>query len=266
MAYPQPSSDDYAIGGSEFFRLLTTLTSPGDLYESEQSGHALALGPLSDVANVNIAYFDGQVPTFVNQTQVGPPRSFVGVINKLNDSYAPSQRPGRILLWPSDLYDPSWIPSGFAQGQDTLTFITPVLDVIEYFSPQPSLVPTRNDKTFRFPQIDTDGIQIHFLVLPYWGRKYACCRIGNASTTPLIWTVKGITYYPNEDNKAIETTIDTTTVPQRTDPGAQHTTLIRAGVEGMFDAILIMIELVTELPVNGLTPFEVIMSDTPAGS
>ncbi len=260
MAYPQPSSDDYAVGGSGFFRLLTTLTSPGDIYESEQSGHALALGPLSDVANVNVAYFDAQVPTFVNQTQVGPPRSFVGAINKLTDFYAPAQRPGRILLWPSDLYDPTFIPQDFDPNNASLTFITPVLDVIQYFSPQSSLVPQRNDKTFRFPALDVTGVGEQFLVIPYWGRKYACCRIFNQNSgTFAEWIVKGITYYPNASNKAMETPIDSATnIPA----GEQHTTLVRAGVHGMFDALLIIIAPDSE--VFEAAPFEVIVSDTPA--
>jgi len=257
MAYPQPSANEYATNGGGFFRLNTLLTSPGDIYESEQSGHGLALGPLSDVANVNIAYFDGQVPTGVNQIQVGPPRSFVGPIYNLSDTYAPSQRPGRIMLWPSDLYDPSFLPSTFDPAQDSLTFITPVLDVIQYFSPQPALVPTRNDKTYRFPEIETAAIRDSYLVLPYWGRKYACCRIVNSSGATLAWSVVGIVYYPNDQTKAMEFVIDKDlAVPI----GGTHTSLVRAAVSGMFDALMIVVNITG----GSQTPFEVIVSDTPA--
>jgi hypothetical protein len=261
VAYPQPSSNDYATGGFEYFRLLTPLTSPGDIYESEQSGHALALGPQSDVANVNVAYFDKQVATFVNQTQAGPPRSFVGRIDANNvDFYVPSQRPGRILLWPSDLYDPTFIPTDFDPDNASLTFITPILDVIQYFKEPDSLVPVRNDKTFRFPALDVTGVGEQFLVIPYWGRKYACCRIFNQSAgTFAEWIVKGITYYPNASQRAMETPIDSVAnIPA----GEQHTTLVRAGVNGMFDALLIII---APDPENfEAAPFEVIVSDTPA--
>lgn len=259
MSYPQPSSNEYAIKGVQYFRLLTGLTSPGDLYESEQSCHALALGPLSDVANVNVAYFDSQmVPTFVALTQVGPPRSVTGRIDARNEeTYSPSQRPGRIMLWPSDLYDPSFLPTTFDPAQDSLTFITPVLDVIEYFSPQQSLVPLRNDKTYRFPQIETAAIRDSYLVLPYWGRKYACCRIVNSSGASLEWTVVGIVYYPNDQTKAMEFVIDKDlAVPT----GGTHTSLVRAAVNGMFDALMIVVNITGA----SQTPFEVIVSDTPA--
>jgi hypothetical protein len=259
MAYPQPDSDQYAIQGVQYFRLLTELATPGDIYESQQSCHALAIGPESDVANVNLAYFDGQVPTFVALTQVGPPRSFTGRVDARNtDKYAPSGRPGRILFWPADLYDPTFIPEDFLDDQDTLTFITPKLDVIQYFKPQQSLVPLRNDKTFRFTEIDQPENRTAFLVLPFWGRKYAQCRVMNNSDQSLAWGVTGITYFSNDQNKAMETTIE------RVDaiaPGDQHTTLVRAASNGTFDALMFDLNISEG---SGPTPFEVLMSDTPA--
>lgn len=259
MSYPQPSSNDYAIKGVQFFRLLTELASPGDIYESEQSSHALALGPDSDVANVNVAYFDAQVDTFVTLTQIGPPRSFTGRIDARNsDTYAPTQRPGRILIWPSDLYDPTFLPTNFEVGQDSLTFVTPVLDVIQYFKPQSSLVPGRNDKTFRFTEIELTDLRNAFIIVPFWGRKYASCRILNNSASDLAWAVTGITYFTNPDNKAIETEIE------RVDSIAinvQHTTLVRAAQHGVFDALMLEVNLNEGV---GSTPIEVVMSDTPA--
>ena len=75
MSYPQPSADQYAIKGYQFFRLNTLLTSPGDIYQSQQSGHAFAIGPESDISNVNVAYFDDQVPNFMAQTVISPQRA-----------------------------------------------------------------------------------------------------------------------------------------------------------------------------------------------
>jgi hypothetical protein len=190
--------------------LLTPLTSPGDIYESEQSGHALALGPQSDVANINVAYFDDQVPTFVNQTQIGPRRSFVGRIDARNtDTYAPTNRPGRVFFWPADLYDPSYIPAFQGGGQpDQVTFITPIIDVIQYFSPQPSLVPARNDKTFRFTDvpfaIGGEGQREGWLIVPYWGRQSAAIRCSNFTSAEVDLKVRGVNYFVNDTNLAQE--------------------------------------------------------------
>lgn len=259
MSYPQPSSNDYVIRGVQYFRLLTALATPGDIYESEVSCHALAIGPESDVANVNIAYFDDQIPTFMNRTQVGPPRSFTGRVDARNtDTYAPSGRPGRILFWPTDLYDPTFLPQNFVPDEDTLTFIAPVLDVIQYFKPQASLVPLRTDKTFRFTEIEQPENRTAFIVLPCWGRKFGSCRVLNSSSAALSWGVTGITYFANPNNQAIETEID------RVDAlgiGDQHTTLFRAATHGLFDALMFDLNLNEG---TGLTPFEVVLSDTPA--
>lgn len=259
MSYPQPSSNDYAIRGVQFFRLLTELATPGDIYLSEQSCHALALGPDSDVANVMVAYFDDQAPTFLTTTLVGPPRSFTGRIDARNEAtYAPAGRPGRIMFWPADLYDPAFVPSNFVVDQDTLSFITPILDVVQYFKPQQSLIPVRNDKTFRFPQIDTSEGRNTFLILPFWGRKYASCRIDNQSDGSVAWRVTGITYYTNNDHKATETEIDHVDTLAN---GANHTTLVKASSHGMFDALMLEVNVSEG---EGPTPFEVVMSDTPA--
>lgn len=198
MSYPQPNSNAYSVGGSQFFRLLTPLTSPGDIYESEQSGHAFALGPESDVANVNVVYYDDQVPSFVTTTGIGPERSFTGLLVARNEvRYAPANRPGRILFYPADLYDPSYQPAGFVPNSQTLTFIPPMLDVIQYFSPQPSLVPRRLDKTFRFDGIPNNGAS-GWIVVPFWGRKTGTVRFDNYCTNPVTFAVRGVTYYIND--------------------------------------------------------------------
>ena len=97
MSYPQPDSNQYAIKGYQFFRLNTLLTSPGDIYESAQSGHSIAIGPESDLANINVAYFDDQVETFMQRTTISPLRAFVGRIDARNDAVtAPVERRARL--------------------------------------------------------------------------------------------------------------------------------------------------------------------------
>ncbi len=171
MSFPQPNSNDYATGGYKFFRLNTLLVSPGDMYESEQSGLALAVGPQSDIANVNVAYFDDQVPDFMQFTQIAPTRAFVGRVDARNEAkYSPAQRPGRIFLWSDDIYDPNFRPRGFSAVNDRIQFVAPRLDVIQYFDQPGTLGPARADKTYQFQNYIVSGTL--YIVVPFYGRKY----------------------------------------------------------------------------------------------
>lgn len=174
MAYPQPDATKYAIKGYEYFRLNTLLASAGDIYESEQSALAFALGPDSDIANVGINYFDEQVPNALNQVFISKNRSFVGRIdaNAENGTYQPSGRPARIFIWPNDRWNPLFV---LGDVGDTQILETPQLDVIQYFQPQPSgIVPGRNDKIWFYQTIATPGGDNYaYVIVPYYGRRYA---------------------------------------------------------------------------------------------
>lgn len=269
MSYPQPSSDDYAIKGVQFFRLLTPLTSPGDIYESAQSGHAMALGPQSDVANAVVAYFDAQVQTFVNVTAIGPRRTFVGRIDARNDAkYAPSGRPGRILIFPADLFDPSFQPSGFVADSQTLTFVTPILDVIEYFSPQQSLGAYRDDKTYRFEGIPNNGAS-GWIIIPYWGRKSATIRFTNFTSDNLQTEIRGVNYFIQDGTNAVERTLLSSSpigsgaardIVLTSNANTVPASPITIANVGAFDALAIFMQITTQ---DGATPLEVTVSDDP---
>lgn len=254
--YFQPDSDLYCIDGYQFFRLNTLLSCPGDIFESKQGGHAFCIGPESDVAHVAMAYYDDQVSTYVNQTQIGPERAWNGRIDARNDAkYTPAGRPGRIFFWPTDLYDPEYVPSWHGVGVSGV-YITPRLDVIEFFKPQ-DIVPARNDRTFSFQEIPV-GVNGGYVVLPYWGRKTASCRVTNHTTGNVTWTLYGINYYMNDSAAALETTLDTGTVAA----GAQRAYVVKEGVNGMFDALVVRVVAASS---DGPTPIQVITSDTPVG-
>lgn len=255
--YFQPNSDAYEVNGYKFFRLNTFLSSPGDIFESKQSGHAFAIGPESDVALVRMAYFDDQVATtFMNQTQIGSGRAWNGRIDARNElRYAPSNRPGRILFWCDDLYDPNYLPVGYGVG-DQLVQIPPRLDVIEFFEPT-DIVPARNDRVFSFQELPIPVADC-FVVLPYWGRKYASCRFTNLTPGNATITILGVNYYQNDTGTGLETQLDTGVVATT----ASRSFVLKAGTHGMFDALVVKISAVT--PGNP-TPLTIITSDTPVG-
>lgn len=260
MTYPQPNSDEYAIKGSQFFRLYTPLSSPGDIYQSTQSGHGFAIGPDSDIANVNIGYYDEQVSTRLQSTVISVSRAFVGRIDaRLDQKYNPSNRPGKILFSSNDLYDPNFRPRS-AIPADRVLFVAPVLDVIEYFKPIESLTPGRQDKEFVFQNYDIAAGTL-FIVVPYYGRKYCFTQFTNREVTPNTFGISTVNYCISPDGGSNpyhqETTIR---APAAVAGGATVTTLIKAGTQGMFDA------LVFSISGEGAAPLRILMSDTPQGS
>jgi hypothetical protein len=269
MSFPQPDSNSYAAGGSQFFRLNTLLASPGDIYESEQSGHAFAIGADSDMSRVNVAYFDKQAPNLMNMTTLGPERAFVGRIEADNlGTYLPSQRPGRVLMWPDELWNPNPIAALVAPA-DTQIIVTPRLDVIEYFKPQGSLEVKRNDKVFAFQRLDipatVTGLTADalWLVLPYYGRKYANIDF-SAPVAPSV----------DIDVYGIKLQIDAAAVYARPLYTAIGTTAfqltIQAGLQGAFPTPRGMYDLLafamrSNTPgVGTLVNLNVLTSDTPA--
>lgn len=261
MSFPQPDADKYALGGTGFFRLNTLLSSPGDIYESPQSAHGLAIGPQSDIANVNVAYFDDQVPSFMNFTAIAPRRAFVGQIYARNEvNYAPAQRPGRLLFWSDDIFDPNFRPRSFVANTDSIEFVAPRLDVVEYFAPAASLGPCRTDRSFVFQDYAASGT--FFLVLPYYGRKYAYIDFTNrsgalANTFGIIGVNYTITQNDTPNPYHQETVIR---APAAVAPAASVTKIITAGTLGMFDA------LVFSFTDDGPAPLRVIVSDESQGT
>lgn len=261
MSYPQPSADQYSIKGYQYFRLNTLLTSPGDIYESAQSGHALAIGPESDLANINVAYFDDQVETFMQRTAISPLRAFVGRVDARNDqTYQPAERVARILFWSADIYDPNYRPiskpAAFNATNDQIQFVAPRMDVIEYFKPISSLTPGRTDKEFTFQNYPV-VLGRFYLVLPYYGRKYAYCEFTNRDQVLAnTWGIVGVNYAITQDDSTTpyhqETTIQS---PVAINANNQATRIIKASSDGMFDA------LVFSITGAGPAPLRVVMSD-----
>lgn len=193
MPYIQPNVDKYALNGYSFLRLRQKLASPGDIFESPQGGHAFALGPNSDISRVNVAYFDEQVPTtFLNQVTVSPQRSFVELITAFNKTknYAPSDVPARILIWPAEIFDQTFRPPGFDAVNNGLVYEQPEIDIIQAFAPAPGISGIRVDKDYYYDTLPFPGTgTLCYLLIPYYGRRYASIQIQNrshANATPTV--------------------------------------------------------------------------------
>jgi hypothetical protein len=258
MSFPQPQATPYAVNNYGFFRLNTPLSSPGDIYESDQSGHAFCVGPNSDIANVNMAYFDDQVPTFMQFMTISPTRSFAGLINARNEAqFSPAQRPGRILFWSDDIYDPNFRPRAFNATTDAIQFVPPLLDVIQYFTPLASVVPARINKEFVFQNYVVPSGGTLYIVVPYYGRRYAFVNFTNRNNVQNNTIgIIGVNYAITDDTSPNPFHQETTIlVPTLVAPNASIRRIIRATADGMFDA------LVFSLTNGGPAPLRIDVAD-----
>jgi len=242
VSYPQPSSNGAVNAAQDFFRLNTPLVSPGDIYESEVGALAFAIGPESDLANIAIDYYDTtQAPTFMNSVAISVSRTMVGQISPdLTQTYQPSNVPGRTLIRPTDLYNPS-IDLATIVGFpiDDSYFVAPQLDVIQYFNQQPGLVPSRNDKTFEFQRIG-NAAATWAIVIPYYGRKSGSYRFVNNAAVNQGFGLWSINYTIGDANNgyAIENIVAFTSEAA----GAIVKGSIEQSTNGTFDALVAVVQ------------------------
>lgn len=263
MSYPQPDSDEAVLNGLQFFRLKTTLTSAGDIYESAQGANAFMLGPDSDVAKVSMAYFDIQAtPTYVQKVAISPDRGFAGFVPAPNNTaqYAPANRPAKILMWNDAIYNADYLPVGFNPNQDEINTIKPVLDVMQYFVPLASLQSSRADKEYLFQHLPFP-IRTYYLLIPYYGRRYAMVNIFNKTSPPVDLTcvISGINFAiaeNNVDNENMVHTLSTTTVVAGTETVIAP---ITASQDGMFDYL--QIAITGDSGLAGPVPLKIVVSD-----
>lgn len=262
MAYPQPDPNQYVLNGQEFFRLNTLLLSDGDIYESPQGSYGLAIGPDSDISKVNVAYFDAAQERFMNQVSISPSRPFPGRIPAANDSkYAPSARPGRLLFWPDEIYNEDYRPSDFDPGGCRLDAYTPVLDVVQYYSPLALSNGQRNDKEYYFQRLPWQTAR-YYILIPYYGRRYANVIISNETDAEMTVAGFGVTYKlkGNSGLTGVEVPVIASTVYSIFEENQFE---IKASTDGMFDAIYLKFESASApaLP-SGESPVKIRVSDT----
>lgn len=253
MSYPQSPASAAVINLEDIYRLNTPLVSDGDIYEAAVGASTFAIGPDSDVSKVTIAYFDGlNTPTYMSQVSVGPGVTFPARLFATNQQYMPSKRPGRLLFWPEERYNPD--ASALFSSPTRVDTIPPILDLIQYLSPPSGDVSgKRKDKRYYFQQLPQDNSSGEYLlIVPYYGRKYATIKLWNC---PGNLTVHGLTYA--QASGALDTLIELSDDSSPLPTGFQR--IYTAGRHGMHDALVLEFSGadLTAQP----TPLTIIVSD-----
>lgn len=262
MTFPQLSSIAPLIGGQQFFRLKTQLENAGDIYESEVGALGFAMGPDSDLSNVLVSYFDPKTPGGVGQLLLSPDRNFAGRIDAHpGAAYIESDtRRGRILISTNDIYSPEWRPRDF--DADVWNIIPPTLDVMQYFTGLPSVIPPRSDRTFRFEFYEVAAGGRSFLAIPSYGRKSGTIQVynsdGGASVAFGVLAVRFVLSKTGGLYDAIEGVIHT---PAALAQFAALTVPFDSTADGLWDYLILQIGEIANPYNGGAFPIVVTLSD-----
>ena len=174
MTFPQTLPGTAVLRGQDLWRLFTQVESSGDIYESEATGLAFAIGPQSDISCVTLTYFRPDTPQTSEILEVTTDRPHIGRIDARTAQYTTGDR-ARILVAPDELIpQESFRPRGFTDG-DTLVREPILLDFFQYLTEPPALIPQRTDRLHYYQAItfpDAPNQTVWYL-LPYYGRRYA---------------------------------------------------------------------------------------------
>lgn len=274
MSYPQPSSESAVINRSGFFRLVTPLVSDGDIYESAVGANTIMLGPESDISKVNIGYYDPSQANRMSIATCDAQRPFVGPVSAFGDPqslYTPSNVQGNLLFWPTELWNPNFSPflivDLFNSNNYRVDYVTPVLDIIQYFGPPPATPPQRTDKTYRWERlpftINNPSLDGNAIMVPYYGRKYASISFMNLTDASITFAVYGVNFgynTPNITSQMVEIVAETVVAPN---PFVTTSGIVRASVDGMFDALALMFYNYSTTPLvpTGTVNLRVTVSD-----
>ncbi|HZJ67685.1 MAG TPA: hypothetical protein VFD36_29480 [Kofleriaceae bacterium] len=176
-----PSQDVGAVQRSqEFYRLKQVIQSPGDIFELNESAKAIYIGPDSDLAEVQVTYFNPDEPDSLETAVVSVNGPLVGRLDSLPSTIVSSTgQPARILVSPVDIVNNDY---NDPDQDGILRHIVPAkIDLLVALKALPDIPQTRADRTIRLsrvPYIDatTD------IIVPVYGRRMMTVNLTTNNT------------------------------------------------------------------------------------
>ncbi len=173
MSFPQTSPVEAMRNGQEFWRLLTPLVSSGDIYEAEVSSRALVIGSDSDIARVNITYYDVQNANIANNASVSVDKPFVGRLDAIASQPYQSGDRARLLISTLDLVPPTGFRPPSAGEGDPVSIVQPYIDLLFYLREQPGFIAPRSNKVHLLEQLPLfTSTNPQWMLVPFYGRRF----------------------------------------------------------------------------------------------
>lgn len=219
MTFPVTSSEKALTSSQAVWNLNTQIQSAGDIYESDVSAKAFAIGPDSDVAQVKVSYFDPTEADKINEQIVSTDRPWVGRLDaNLLERYSTTQI-GRMFLSLVDIPPPSgFLPP--SHSTERVLVVRPIVQVLQYLDTQPDYPPNRADKTYRFNSIGNGNLALGvWYIVPFYGRRFGQVTFKNLNVggqPNVAVTTFGINFSitgSNDDNQEIQIDTDAAVIP-----------------------------------------------------
>lgn len=267
MTYPQPNFTQQVVGqAQQVYRLFTALEGPGDIYESDQSALAFALGSESDIANVRVTYFDAQMATtLASSFVISPDRAWVPSINARPDQlYTAAKKKGRILFSVEDIYDPAYQPLGFNVANDRLDVQVPRLDIVGLTAAPQSLQSQRRDGSFLFNYYQDAALGTSWNVIPYYGRKAGYVDIQNYTGGAATVEIRGVNFTTRYPAGGVSENIESVLYgPTAIADNAHARQPITLPNQGYYDALAIGVTLGGAMTAGAPLSMRIITTDRP---
>lgn len=169
-----PPDVQATLRSQDFYRLKQVVQSPGSIYEIDVGTKAVYIGPDSDIAEVELTYFNPDAQGALETAVVSVNGPFVGSLFALNKTIVPStNQPARILVSPVDVVNNTYSQPG-AFGLRFFN-VPAMIDLIASLQPIHDVPSVRADKTFRLPSVPFDlGLPdtgSTYLNIPIYGRR-----------------------------------------------------------------------------------------------
>ena len=179
-----PPNQDIAsvLRAQEYYRLKQVVQSPGDIYELDESAKAVYIGPDSDLAEVQLTYFNPDEPLALETATVSVNGPFVGRVDSLPKTMVPSTgQPARILVSPVDIVNNAYVRPG-APALRSYN-IQAQIDLIVALKSLPTIPAVRADRTFRLPRVPFNniaagpGLGSTDIIIPIYGRRLITVQV-----------------------------------------------------------------------------------------
>lgn len=199
-----PTADEAAVRQQQdFYRMFTPVVSPGDIWEVDVSARAIYIGPLSDIAEVNVQYADQQAPLGARNAIVSVNGPWVNRLDvDLTQRISSTNQPQRLLISPVDIVNLAYQrPTGGLVPLRRM-MIPPRLDLIFCLGVPQNIPATRPDRTIRLPKVPygEGAAGTTDLAIPIYGRRMVSFQFTTAqaftATFYLVAMQPGQNQYP----------------------------------------------------------------------
>jgi hypothetical protein len=201
----QTQASQEVLLSKNFWRLKKRIESSGDIFEIDTSLIALYVGPESDVADLQVTYYDKNVPGELQQAVISPGAPFIGRLDaQLDTTVVATGQRARILVSPADIVNPAYLRPQLLQPFRTIR-VPPFIDLVGVFGDLIQVPMQRSDRQFRTAAVAVgtdagtgfaDSVDVQFPIANRRCYTVSATRLAGFGTRAVDVEVSGVVLTP----------------------------------------------------------------------